>query len=52
MKYYNGLLALSQYACEEDDSVGLGEDARVNYDFPNYCLYTRIISRWICNKSI
>lgn len=27
MKYYSGLLALSQYACEEDDSAGLGADA-------------------------
>lgn len=27
MKYYSGLLALSQYACEEDDSTGLGVDA-------------------------
>ena len=27
MKYYSGLLALSQYAYEEDDSAGLGADA-------------------------
>lgn len=27
MVYYSGLLALSQYACENDDSAGIGEDA-------------------------
>ena len=27
MKYYSGLLALSQYAYEKDDSAGLGADA-------------------------
>lgn len=27
MEYYSGLLALSQYACENDDSAGLGSDA-------------------------